>query len=1455
MAITNYVATATPVAGGEQVTGYVVYDGTATKAYIIPSTATIAVAEGTGVATITPASPTDIVEVTPDTVRITGNIQSAKTISELTADSGTITPDEGYDGLASVTIQAVKLQNVTATSTLSASAGSTPLNKTDDTAWGIGTVTVNNIVTEEASFTPDDAGKEVVPTTGQVLSKVTVAPVPIAGGNSATPSLVQQTPSASGGYWKTFTVNATPLQDAGTIAPTESEQNAPELTGGNIGYSTFKVGAIQTEIATVKSGASETTKNPTEGHYFSSVTVQALNLQDKSITPSESSQPVTADESYDGLGTVTVGAIQIDSTNNSYTPTVEGDTLTPTAGQYFKEFTVAPAPLAEATTITPNGETQTATLGEGNIGIKGVTVNPVPLDTSFNKTFNGSKEAQTRQVAEGQYINGTITVNGYTLNLQEKTVDPEEAEVDVEADSSYDGLSKVTINPIQTESKTITATKEEQVVSPTSGKYLKSVTVSGYTLNLHEVEVDELTVGQEITTEPQYDGISKVTINGVKLQDKSVEGSKSQQQVTKDDETAWGLGTVTVGGYTPNLETKTIDELTTETGAIVPGEGYDGIGSLTVSAVKLQNVSVDPTAEGTTAQKTDETAWGFGTVTVNAPALDEAIEIDPSEEQQVKTPTGLGYKGVTVNAIQIDSTNNSATPTLEEQVKNPTEGAYFKQFTVAGAPMSDALNITPSETQQDFTPSGTLGYKGATVQAIKIATNNSATPTLEQQIISPDGGGYFKQFTVEATPLAEAQTFTPNDEVQTATLGEGNIGIKGATVNAVPVDSTTNTYTPTAEGATVDATEGQYFKSFTVEPVPTQEKSAVPADEAQEIIPDEGYFLSKVTVQADIDAPLQAKTVTPTASQQVVTPDAGYGGLSSVTVAGAPLDEAITVQSGTEDVQHTPTGLGYKGITVTGDADLIADNIKQGVEILGVTGTYHGEASGTEEVGFTIDEWVAFDLPDSITRAENFRYAPYYHDHYLGKTFDGGNYMAITAYSRCGKAIATVMLNDIIGKLFIEKVEIENPFPVVNGVLTLSEDVDSTEIDWETTKEINGNNHTITVSEAMSPADGIDFKAEHVVFDMTAVPENPFVGTSNSITLEDCVASGLTSQALKSHTVTLTECTVHGAGAEDKYLIDAKDSNLVVERSTIQSVNGIRVAGGTTALRANIFMTTGASIDMAGNAEAFNIEGNIFNNLSGTEMKIEDTVTDLNTIHIIGRVEIDGNYEIKGNSVVRKDTDTPAEPSDPNLEIAKAFFEDLDQNAVSDYLVENKDAFITAFGLEGEEDVSAISQQLYDKLQSGGSVVVNMNDGGVITVTGHFDDIEAYWTMNIHYSVPANGTNKCFVSGSGKTVKGGDVTLTATEAEITTIGDYGVCIPVYGYKVSINNVTIEENGESYILKVENLTKPTDWSHPSIIDPDGNTWEIRLYDFQLPPSDAEGTISIDGNPVEWSKVIG
>ena len=130
---------------------------------------------------------------------------------------------------------------------------------------------------------------------------------------------------------------------------------------------------------------------------------------------------------------------------------------------------------------------------------------------------------------------------------------------------------------------------------------------------------------------------------------------------------------------------------------------------------------------------------------------------------------------------------------------------------------------------------------------------------------------------------------------------------------------------------------------------------------------------------------LQSKTISPTTLQQTITPDNGYDGLKSITVNAIPTTTLATprisissagkitvtvnqakgyiskgLKSATKQLATqaaktiTPTisnqtavtsGVFTTGvITVKGDENLVASNIKNGVSIFGVTGTY-GESS------------------------------------------------------------------------------------------------------------------------------------------------------------------------------------------------------------------------------------------------------------------------------------------------------------------------------------------------------------------------------------------------------------------------------------------------------------------------------------------------------------------------------
>lgn len=176
-----------------------------------------------------------------------------------------------------------------------------------------------------------------------------------------------------------------------------------------------------------------------------------------------------------------------------------------------------------------------------------------------------------------------------------------------------------------------------------------------------------------------------------------------------------------------------------------------------------------------------------------------------------------------------------------------------------------------------------------------------------------------------------------------------------------------------------------------------QARAVTPGNFPLTVQPQEGYdALSQVTVNApanllaqnirkdvniagvlgtyEATAPtmrLQQKSVTPGKASQTVTPDQGYDGLSQVTVSGdtnltaSNIKQGVSIfgVSGTYDPQPSaqsrtvaPTYFpytvepqsGYDYLTsavINAPANLTAGNIRKGVSIAGVTGTYEGASA------------------------------------------------------------------------------------------------------------------------------------------------------------------------------------------------------------------------------------------------------------------------------------------------------------------------------------------------------------------------------------------------------------------------------------------------------------------------------------------------------------------------------
>lgn len=122
-------------------------------------------------------------------------------------------------------------------------------------------------------------------------------------------------------------------------------------------------------------------------------------------------------------------------------------------------------------------------------------------------------------------------------------------------------------------------------------------------------------------------------------------------------------------------------------------------------------------------------------------------------------------------------------------------------------------------------------------------------------------------------------------------------------------------------------------------------------------------------------ASLQSKTVSPSESAQTVKADNDYDGLSQVTVnavsktyvgSGVTKKSAATYIPKTTD-QSIASGQYLSGTqTIKGDANLVAGNIKSGVSIFGVTGTYTGGGSSGGNGNNNVEAYAITDTNPSV---------------------------------------------------------------------------------------------------------------------------------------------------------------------------------------------------------------------------------------------------------------------------------------------------------------------------------------------------------------------------------------------------------------------------------------------------------------------------------------------------------
>ena len=226
----------------------------------------------------------------------------------------------------------------------------------------------------------------------------------------------------------------------------------------------------------------------------------------------------------------------------------------------------------------------------------------------------------------------------------------------------------------------------------------------------------------------------------------------------------------------------------------------------------------------------------------------------------------------------------------------------------------------------------------------------------------------------------QSKTVSPSESAQTVKADNGYDGLSQVTVNAVSktyvgsgvTKKSAATYTPGTRDQSIAS--GQYLNG-TQTIKGDNNLTAGNIKSGVSIFGVSGTYTGSSSGGSG-SVSLQSKTVSPSESTQTVKPDSGYGGLSQVTVnaisttyvgSGVTKKAAATYTPSTSNQTIAASQYLNGAQTIKGDANLVAGNIKSGVSIFGVTGTYAGSSSGSSSGSNNVEAYHVTSTSPSVS--------------------------------------------------------------------------------------------------------------------------------------------------------------------------------------------------------------------------------------------------------------------------------------------------------------------------------------------------------------------------------------------------------------------------------------------------------------------------------------------------------